>query len=194
MFLYITFMLFHPVCEGLGEPSRPLWTSFIQTHKHRDKYVWKPLSSERLFPAFKSISCFLGFDFICCMFDLFASGQLYLSFHSGSHFASCLPPPRPFKKQLLFFFLSFSSPALVFSSTFRFRCVLSPSSDGCTQAAEVLASWWEGWWWRSDLRPSAGIHPSSRPPGSLRQCSLNLKITSISQKMDLFPLLSWQQN
>lgn len=43
------------------------------------------------------------------------------------------------------------------------------------------------------------LHRVHRPgfrfsSGSLRQSSLNLKITSISQKMDLFPLFPWQQN
>lgn len=141
MFLYITFMLFHPVCEGLGEPSRPLWTSFIQTHKHRDKYVWKPLSSERLFPAFKSISCFLGFDFICCMFDLFASGQLYLSFHSGSHFASCLPPPAPLKSNSFFFFYLFLLPPLFSPAHSGFAASYLPP---VTAVPRLLKSWLPG--------------------------------------------------
>lgn len=101
------------------------------------------------------LSIFAAFDVISSVFDV-AGGRLHL--HPSFNLFSLLPPQ---KRNLFLLFSSSSRPCFPWHSSssssssslrlfvldisaFRLCCVLSPSSEGRTPAAQVAASWWEG--------------------------------------------------
>lgn len=165
------FCLVPPVCVQGSEshqdlsasPSkRSLSSSVSQSLNQETGTSDKTLSSKRFFLWLWSVSSsllpfmsvsrrvfYLFFLPLYCIY-LLALGLILVLF-----FLFSLLLLKPYLCALAPSLVFSGSSPLFFISAFRLCCILSPSSEGCTQAADVFASWWKGGQ-RADSCPSAG--------------------------------------